>query len=149
MKEKKEKNHKEYDEHVDKCAKSKKKALVAVAGVNDAATTLKNQREYQVQVTNLKNLLVTSHEQALTKRQEANKIHQNYTQMITKFEQQTTMTNEQIMESKTRISGAQEIQRIIAVRMKEVSTLISRPTVTASEKSKLTSEKSEITLKLE
>jgi len=69
--------------------------------------------------------------------------------MITKFEQQTTMTNEQIMESKTRISGAQEIQRIIAVRMKEVSTLISRPTVTASEKSKLTSEKSEITLKLE
>jgi hypothetical protein len=69
--------------------------------------------------------------------------------MITKFEQQTSMTNEQIMEAKTRISGAQEIQRIIAVRMKEVTTLLSRPTITASEKSKLTSEQSEIVLKLE
>jgi hypothetical protein len=59
------------------------------------------------------------------------------------------MTNEQIMEAKTRISGAQEIQRIIAVRMKEVTTLLSRPTITASEKSKLTSEQSEIVLKLE
>jgi predicted RND superfamily exporter protein len=51
VKEKKDKNKKDYEEHIEKCAKAKKKALVATAGVNDAATTLKNQREFQVQVT--------------------------------------------------------------------------------------------------
>jgi len=137
IKEKKEKNKKDYDEHMDKCAKAKKKALVATAGVNDAATTLKNQREFQVQVTSLKGILVSSHEEALAKRQEATKMHQNYTNMITKFEQQTSITNEQIMDSKTKISGAQEIQRIIAVRMKEIGTLLSRPSITVSEKTKL------------
>lgn len=93
--------------------------------------------------------MVTSHEQALTKRQEANKIHQNYTLMVTKFETQSSMTNEQISESKTRISGAQEIQRLIATRLKEITTLLSRPTVTATEKTKLTTEKIEITNRIE
>jgi len=106
MKEKKEKNLKEYDDHVEKCGKTKAKALIATAAVNDAATTLKNQREYQVQVTNLKNILVGSHEQALTKRAEVEKVFQNYTMMVTKYEEQITITNEQIMDSKTRISGA-------------------------------------------
>jgi hypothetical protein len=69
--------------------------------------------------------------------------------MITKFEQQTSITNEQIMDSKTKISGAQEIQRIIAVRMKEIDTLLSRPTVTATEKTKLSSEQSTIRSKME
>jgi predicted nucleic acid-binding Zn-ribbon protein len=69
--------------------------------------------------------------------------------MITKYEEQTTVTNEQIMDCKTRVSGAQEIQRIIAVRMKEISTLLSRPTITASEKTKLTTEESEIKSKME
>jgi hypothetical protein len=53
VKEKKEKNAKEYEEHQDKCTKVKSEAVVASAAVNDAATTLKNQREYQVQITNL------------------------------------------------------------------------------------------------
>jgi hypothetical protein len=35
---------------------------------------------------------------------------------ITKYEQQTTIANEQVAESKTKIAGAQEVQRIIAVR---------------------------------
>lgn len=33
---------------MDKCEKTKTAAVIAGAGVNDAATTLKNQREYQV-----------------------------------------------------------------------------------------------------
>jgi len=41
------------------------------------------------------------------------------------------------MDSKTKISGAQEIQRIIAVRMKEIATLLSRPSITSAEKTKL------------
>jgi hypothetical protein len=65
---------KEYETHVDKCDKTKQNANVATSAVNDAATTLKNQREYQVQITNLKNILVGSHEQALTKRAEAEKV---------------------------------------------------------------------------
>jgi hypothetical protein len=69
--------------------------------------------------------------------------------MITKYEEQTTVTNEQIMDSKTRISGSQEIQRIIAVRMKEISTLLARPTITAAEKTKLTTEESEAKSKME
>jgi deoxycytidine triphosphate deaminase len=48
VKEKKEKNLKEYEEHQEKCVKAKSEAVVASAAVNDAATTLKNQREYQV-----------------------------------------------------------------------------------------------------
>jgi len=48
VKEKKEKNVKEFDDHKEKCTKVRSEAVVASAGVNDAATTLKNQREYQV-----------------------------------------------------------------------------------------------------
>jgi hypothetical protein len=87
VKEKKKANEKEYTDHVTNCQKLKKKANVAIAGVNDQATTLKNQREYQVQVTNLKNILISSHEEALTKRAEARKVFQNYTMMVTKYEQ--------------------------------------------------------------
>jgi hypothetical protein len=65
VKEKKEKNHKEYEDHKEKCVKVKAEAVIASAAVNDASTTLKNQREYQVQITNLKNTLISSHEQAL------------------------------------------------------------------------------------
>jgi len=86
VKEKKEKNLKEYEEHLDKCDKQRAKANIATAGVNDASTTLKNQREYQVQITNLKNILIGSHEQALSKRSEAEKIFQNYTMMVSKYE---------------------------------------------------------------
>jgi chromosome segregation ATPase len=53
------------------------------------------------------------------------------------------------MDAKTRISGAQEIQRIIAVRLKEIGTLMSRTTITAGEKTKLTNEESEIKGKME
>jgi len=60
---------------------------MANSAVNDAATTLKNQREYQVQITNLKNVLIGSHEEAIKKREEAEKIHQNYTMMVAKYEQ--------------------------------------------------------------
>jgi chromosome segregation ATPase len=149
VKEKKEKNTKEFEDHTEKCTKARAKANIATAGVNDAATTLKNQREYQVQIVNLKNVLIASHEQALGKRQEAEKVFQNYTMMVTKYEQQTTITQEQIMDAKTRISGAQEIQRIIAVRMKEITTLLSRTTITSSEKTKLQKEEDEIKVKLE
>jgi len=48
VKEKKETNSKEFESHMDKCEKTKASAVIASAGVNDAATTLKNQREYQV-----------------------------------------------------------------------------------------------------
>jgi chromosome segregation ATPase len=149
VKEKKEKNTKEYEGHADKCAKVKSEAVVSSAGVNDAATTLKNQREYQVQITNLKNLLIGSHEQALSKRQEAEKILANHTLAISKYEQQTTIANEQIADSKTKIAGAQEVQRIIAVRMKEIATLLARPTIGPAEKTKLTKEEDEIKGKLE
>jgi hypothetical protein len=47
IKEKKEKNMKEYDEHVDHCTKTKEAATAATSAVNDAATTLKAQKEYQ------------------------------------------------------------------------------------------------------
>jgi hypothetical protein len=53
------------------------------------------------------------------------------------------------MESKTRVSGAQEVQRILAVRMKEIATLLSRPTITAAEKTKLTTEEAEVKSKTE
>lgn len=149
VKEKKEANQKEYDAHVEKCAKTKATANISTAAVNDAATTLKNQREYQVQVTNLKNILISSHEQALSKRQEADKVYQNYTMMVTKYEQQVSITQEQIMESKTRVSGAQEVQRILAVRLKEIATLLSRQTISAQEKTKLTTEESEAKAKSE
>ena len=149
VKEKKEKNVKEYDDHKEKCVKVKSEAVVATAAVNDAATTLKNQREYQVQITNLKNTLISSHEQALTKRAEAEKILANHTMAVSKYEQQTTIANEQIADSKTKIAGAQEVQRIIAVRMKEIATLMARPTITAAEKAKLQKEEEEIKGKLE
>jgi len=106
VKGKKEENTKEFEDHMDKCAKTKEAAVIAGAGVNDAATTLKNQREYQVQITNLKNILIGSHEQALSKRQEAEKILANHTLAISKYEQQTTISNEQISDSKTKIAGA-------------------------------------------
>jgi hypothetical protein len=149
VKEKKEKNVKEYEEKQDKCVKVKSEAVVASAAVNDASTTLKNQREYQVQITNLKNSLIQSHEQALAKRQEAQKILANHTMAVTKYEQQTTVANEQIADSKTKIAGAQEVQRIIAVRMKEIATLMARPTITAAEKAKLSKEEDDIKSKLE
>jgi hypothetical protein len=106
VKEKKEKNHKEYEDHKEKCVKVKAEAVIASAAVNDASTTLKNQREYQVQITNLKNTLIQSHEQALAKRQEAEKILANHTLALSKYEQQTTVTNEQVADSKTKIAGA-------------------------------------------
>lgn len=149
VKEKKDKNLKEFEDHTDKCTKVKSEAVVASAAVNDAATTLKNQREYQVQITNLKNTLIQSHEQALSKRQEAEKMLANHTNAVSKYEQQTTIANEQIADSKTKIAGAQEVQRIIAIRMKEIATLQSRPTITAAEKAKLTKEEDEIKGKLE
>jgi chromosome segregation ATPase len=68
---------------------------------------------------------------------------------VTKYEQQTTIANEQIADAKTKIAGAQEIQRIISVRMKEIATLMARPTITAGEKSKLLKEEEEIKSKLE
>jgi hypothetical protein len=46
VKEKKTKNTKEYEEHVEKITKTKSAAKVATNAVNDAATTLKAQREY-------------------------------------------------------------------------------------------------------
>jgi hypothetical protein len=46
VKEKKTLNDKEYTEHIENCQKLKGKAHVAIHSVNDAATTLKNQREY-------------------------------------------------------------------------------------------------------
>ena len=149
LKEKKEKNLKEYEDRMDKCDKTKSEAVVASAAVNDAATTLKNQREYQVQITNLKNSLIGSNEQALTKRQEAEKILSNHTNAVSKYEQQTAIANEQIADAKTKIAGAQEVQRIIAVRMKDIATLMARPTITAPEKAKLTKEEEEIKGKLE
>jgi hypothetical protein len=149
VKEKKEKNHKEFEDHKEKCVKVKAEAVIASAAVNDASTTLKNQREYQVQITNLKNTLISSHEQALSKRQEAEKILSNHTMAVSRYEQQTTIANEQIADSKTKIAGAQEVQRIVAVRMKEIATLMARATITAGEKSKLTKEEEEIKSKLE
>jgi len=53
------------------------------------------------------------------------------------------------MESKTRIAAAQEIKRIISIREKEISTLLSRPTITASEKTKLENEEKDIKIKME
>jgi len=97
----------------------------------------------------LKNTLVGSHEQALAKRIEAQKILANHTMAVSKYEQQTTIANEQIADAKTKIAGAQEVQRIIAVRMKEIATLMARPTIQASEKAKLTKEEDEIKGKLE
>jgi len=85
----------------------------------------------------------------LTKRQEAEKILSNHTMAVAKYEQQTTIANEQIADSKTKIAGAQEVQRIIAVRMKEIATLMARPTITAAEKAKLTKEEEDIKGKLE
>lgn len=46
VKEKKTLNDKEYTEHIENCQKLKGKAHIAIHGVNDAALTLKNQREY-------------------------------------------------------------------------------------------------------
>lgn len=149
VKEKKVTNEKEYQEKVTTTQKLKKKANVAIAGVNDQATTLKNQRDYQVQVTNLKNVLISSHEEALTKRSEARKVFQNYTMMITRYEQQLTIANEQITESKVRISGATEIIRSLQIRIKEIATLITRTSITTVEKTKLTKEETEIKEKLE
>ena len=97
----------------------------------------------------MKNSLVSSHEQALTKRQEAEKILSNHTNAVAKYEEQTTIANEQIADAKTKIAGAQEVQRIISVRMKEIATLLARPTITSGEKVKLQKEEEEIKGKLE
>jgi len=149
VEEKKEANVKEFKEHEEKCTKVKAEAIVSSAAVNDAATTLKNQREYQVQITNLKNSLIQSHEQALSKHQEAEKILANHTMAVSKYQQQQVVANEQIADAKTKIAGAQEIQRILAIRMKEIATLLARPTIQAGEKAKLTKENDEIKAKLE
>lgn len=93
--------------------------------------------------------MVGAHEAALGKREETEKVFQNYTMMVTKYEQQQALTNEQITDSKTRVAGAQEIQRIVAVRMKEIATLMSRSTITAAEKAKLTKEEEDNKAKLE
>jgi len=85
----------------------------------------------------------------LSKRQEAEKLLANHTLAVSKYEQQTTVANEQIADSKTRIAGAQEVQRIVAVRMKEIATLLSRPTITSGEKTKLTKEEDDLKAKLE
>jgi hypothetical protein len=69
--------------------------------------------------------------------------------MVTKYEQQITITNEQILEAKTKISASTEIQRIVAVRMKEITTLLSRPTITVAEKTKLAKEEEEAKNKME
>jgi cell division ATPase FtsA len=79
----------------------------------------------------LKNVLIESHEQALSKRQEAEKLLANHTRAVAKYQQQTVVTQEQMDDAKTQIAGAQEVQRIIAVRMKEIATLVARPTITA------------------
>jgi hypothetical protein len=42
-----------------------------------------------------------------------------------------------VADAKTKIAGSQEIQRIVAIRLKEIATLLSRPTITAAEKAKL------------
>jgi hypothetical protein len=97
----------------------------------------------------LKNALIQSHEQALSKHQEAEKILSNHTLAVTKYQQQTTIANEQIADSKTKIAGAQEIQRIVAIRMKEIATLMARSTITAAEKAKLTKEEEEHKGKIE
>jgi hypothetical protein len=54
----------------------------------------------------LKNSLIQSHEQALSKRQEAERILANHTMAVTKYEQQTTIANEQVADAKTKIAGA-------------------------------------------
>merc|ERR1711981_1309951 len=133
----KEKNEKDYVKHVTNCQKLKSKAKISCTAVNDSATTLKNQREYQVQITNLKDTLIKSHEQALSKRQEAEKVFTKYTTYITKFEQQLTVTQEQILESKTKISAAQEVIRILTIRIKEITVLMSRTTISTTEETKL------------
>jgi hypothetical protein len=51
VQDKRKENEKEYTDHVESCQKTKSKANIAISGVNDASLTLKNQREYQVQVT--------------------------------------------------------------------------------------------------
>jgi len=146
---KKAENTKEFTAHVETVQKLKAKAAIAQAGVNDAATTLQNQREYQIQVTNLKNALITSHEEALTKREEARKVFQNYTRMITRYEQQHTLAQEQMAEEQAKLSAAQETQRLHELRVKEVGTLMSRTTISAGEKTKLGKEEAELKEKIE
>ena len=146
---KKAENVKEFTAHVETVQKLKAKAIIANAGVNDAYTTLQNQREYQIQVTNLKNALITSHEEALTKREEARKVFQNYTKMITKYEQQHTLAEEQMGEEKAKLSAAQETQRLHELRTKEVGTLMSRTTISPAEKTKLGKEEAELKEKIE
>jgi hypothetical protein len=53
---------------------------------------------------------------------------------VSKYSQQNTVALEQIADAKTKIAGAQEVQRIVAVRMKEIATLLARPTITTGEK---------------
>jgi chromosome segregation ATPase len=53
------------------------------------------------------------------------------------------------LECKTSISAAEEITRIMTIRIKEIATLLSRTTITSVEKTKLTAEETEIKEKLE
>lgn len=146
---KKAENVKEFTSHVETVQKLKSKAIVANAGVNDAYSTLQNQREYQIQVTNLKNALITSHEEALTKREEARKVFQNYTRMVTRYEEQHTIAEEQLGEEKSKLAAAAETERLHDLRLKEVGTLMSRTTITPAEKTKLGKEESELKEKIE
>jgi ppGpp synthetase/RelA/SpoT-type nucleotidyltranferase len=79
----------------------------------------------------LKNILVKSHEEALTKRAEARTTMQNYTQKLSQYQTQLTLTNEKNTELKTKISASEEMQRLFTIRLKEVTTLISRKTITS------------------
>ena len=77
-------------------------------------------------MTTLKNTLISSHEEALTKREEARKVHQNYTTMVTKYEQQATVATETIMQGKAKISSWTETIKLHELRIKEIETLKSR-----------------------
>jgi len=50
---------------------------------------------------------------------------------------------------KTKISASEEMQRLFTIRLREITTLISRKTIQAGEKDKLTKETDEIKDKLE
>jgi hypothetical protein len=69
--------------------------------------------------------------------------------MLSKYQTQLTLANEQITEMKTKISASEEMQRLFTIRLREITTLISRKTIGAAEKDKLTKETDEIKDKLE
>lgn len=82
---KKNANQGDYTTQISKCRDAKRNATISVNNVNDAVTTLTHQREYQVQITNLKTVLISTHEEALSKREEARKLYYNYTTQISTY----------------------------------------------------------------